>query len=226
MLIIALVILLATLYFLIKNQYSYWEKEDIPHLERNIPFGNLKAVAKKEKSFGAAIHELYKQTTEPFVGIYLFFRPALLVRDVDLVRNILVKDFEHFADRGIFCDEVHDKFSGSLFALPGEKWKNLRQTLTPAFTSGKLKSMFNTLLNVGEKLKLHLDPLAENGGIIEAKSLAGRYVADVLGSVAFGIEANSINDPHDEFYATARKATEANSFLDSLRVTATFICPG
>ena len=35
----------------------------------------------------------------PFYGGYFLHRPILLVKDVNLVRHILVKDFDHFVDR-------------------------------------------------------------------------------------------------------------------------------
>lgn len=180
MILIIAVILVVTLYVLVKNHYSYWEKQGIAYLKPNIPFGNLTSVIKREKSFGTAIYDLYLMTKEPFAGVFLFYRPAILVKDVEIVKNILIRDFDSFHDRGVYCDAERDKFSGDLFKLPGEKWKILRQSLTPAFTSGKLKSMFTTLMNVGDKLKIHLDPLAEKNAIIEMKSLAGKYVGDVL----------------------------------------------
>ena len=120
------IVFVTFLYMIIKHYYSYWEREGFPHIKAVILWGNLRAVAKKERSFGTAIYDLYNQTKEPFVGIYLFFRPALLVRDADLIKNILVNDFQHFHDRGVYCDQKNDPMSANLFSLPGQEWKDLR----------------------------------------------------------------------------------------------------
>lgn len=209
-----------------KRQYSYWEHVGIPNIRPNIPFGNLQSVARKERSFGTAIYDIYKQTTEPFLGIYLFFRPALLVRDAELVKNMLTKDFQHFHDRGVYCDPKRDKMSANLFALPGEEWKTLRTRLTPAFTSGKLKGMFPMVKNVGEELVKFMKPLADKGETIEIRDLAGRYVIDCLASIAFGQEGvSTLNDPHHEFRMSGRKLNDNSKTIDIIRRAAVFVCP-
>lgn len=109
-----LVILLVIIYIFVKKQYSYWERNGIPSAKPNIPFGSLQSLAKKERSFGCAIYDLYRNTTEPFIGIYLFFRPALLVRDAELVKNILLTDFQNFHDRGIYCEPKTDPMSATV----------------------------------------------------------------------------------------------------------------
>jgi hypothetical protein len=43
---------------------------------------------------------MYKKTEGHKVyGVYFLGMPALTIRDPDLVRRVLVKDFEHFVDR-------------------------------------------------------------------------------------------------------------------------------
>ena len=158
------------------------------------------------------------------MGIYLFFRPAILVRDVNLIKHILVKDFQHFHDRGVYCDPIHDPFSANLFALPGEEWKKLRTKLTPAFTSGKLKNMFPTILDVGHELNNHIKPLAEAGDTIDIRVLAGRYVVDVLANVAFGVDVSTINNPEHEFAQNGRKLNN-KSILSIIRGAGIFVCP-
>jgi cytochrome P450 family 6 len=220
-------LLLACLFLFVKRQYSHWENVGIPNVKPKIPFGNLQSIVKKERSFGTAIYDIYKQTTEPFIGIYLFFRPAILVRDRELVKNILTRDFQHFHDRGVYCEPESDPLSGTLFALPGEAWKSLRVRLTPAFTSGKLKGMYPTIQKVGNALVKYMQPLAEKSELIDIRDLTGRYVIDCLALIAFGQEGiSTIQDPKHEFRTNGKKLNDSSEIVNSIRRTASFVCPG
>jgi cytochrome P450 family 6 len=210
-------------YLVIKYFYSYWERQKFPYLKPVIPFGNLRLVAQNKRSFGTGIYDLYTSTKEQFVGIYLFWRPALLVRDAELVKQILVKDFASFHDRGVYVDEKNDPMSGNLFALKGEKWKKLRHQLTPTFTSGKLKNMMPTVMKVANELQDYVRPIAEKEEIVEMKDLMSRYVIDIIASVIFGCEVNSIRNPDEKFRSIGKPLN--SGLLQAVRSVAIFLCP-
>jgi cytochrome P450 family 6 len=218
-------LILACIYLVIKYFYSYWERKGFPNIKPIIPFGSLRPLVQKKRSFGTAIYDLYTGTKEPFIGIYLFFRPALLIRDADLIKNVLVKDFNSFHDRGIYINEEKDPMSASLFALPGQKWKHMRNQLTPTFTSGKLKNMMPTIMDVGKILQDYMAPFAEKNEVVEMKDLMSRYVIDIIVSVIFGCEVNTIKNPDDEFRSVFKKINGDRSILQVLRGAAVFLCP-
>lgn len=224
MLIFILFIAISAFYLYLKHVYSYWTRKGFSSIKPSIPFGNLGSVINNTKSFGVAIYDLYNSSSEAFVGIYLFFRPSLLIRDPELIRNILVKDFASFHDRGIYCNEKIDKLSGSLFTLSGYKWKNLRKQLTPTFTSGKLKSMFPIIQQVGIELQTAMKDYAVNNEIVDMKEYASRYTVDIIASVIFGYEINSIENPDNEFKWFSNRVNNSG-FIQSLRVAVAFCCP-
>lgn len=75
-----------------------------------------------------------------------------------------------------------DPLSAHIFNLTGDKWRNLRAKITPSFSSGKLKGMFETLLKCGEPLLEHVGRCAEEGVAIDIKEAVACYTTDVIGS--------------------------------------------
>lgn len=197
------------LYLFLKWNYSYWDR----HGFKTLPgyaylLGHLKSNFPPKKAMALIIQDLYNSTTEPFIGIYTLLQPVLLVRSPELVRAILIKDFSHFTDRRAHSNEDYDPIQGNLFNLPGHKWKPLRAKLTPAFTSGKLKAMFSTLIDCGSSLQNYLNKLTENGELMEVRNISASYTTNVIASVAFGIDVDTITDPNNDFRKYGRKFLE------------------
>lgn len=69
---IALVaIALATIYFYVKYLYSYWQRRGIPYLKPSFPFGNFRNLFLNKWPFCVQLNEVYRSTSEPFVGIFM-----------------------------------------------------------------------------------------------------------------------------------------------------------
>lgn len=165
---------LTATYLYFKYVFSHWQRKGFAFLSPSFPFGNLAPVALGKCSFGINVYELYKRSTERIVGIYLLFQPALLVRDAELAKKMLISDFDSFHDRGVYYTP-DDPFSENLFAMPGEKWKAMRMKLTPTFTTGKMKGMFPSIVSIGGNLQNYLKPMADRGEIVEISEILTRF---------------------------------------------------
>lgn len=130
---VALLIILASLiYWYIRRAFSYWKRLGVPHEEPVFPHGNVKGLGKTLTfvDFTRDYYAKFKGTTK-VCGMYLFTRPIMVLLDLDLIKNILVKDFTSFSDRSFYYNDKDDPLSGHLVALDGKKWKNVRVKLTP-----------------------------------------------------------------------------------------------
>lgn len=138
MIFLYLIILLGSiLYLWIKRVYSYWERTKFPYMKPSFPFGNVSDSAMGRKCMGINFYDLYNSSNEPIIGIYLFYRRALLVRDAELVKRILSTDATSFYNRGIYHNP-EDAVANNMLMMTNEEWKSTRAKLTPTFTSGKL----------------------------------------------------------------------------------------
>lgn len=123
-------------------------------------------------NFLKQIYEKYK--SYPYYGFYMFHAPVLMINDLDLIKQILVKDFSNFCDRGLFCNEKIDPLVGHLFSISGEKWRILRVKLSPTFTSGKLKQMFPLLMEIANEMNNTFDHSLRLSKIVDVKDLLAR----------------------------------------------------
>uniref|UniRef100_A0A2A4JJD6 unspecific monooxygenase n=1 Tax=Heliothis virescens TaxID=7102 RepID=A0A2A4JJD6_HELVI len=157
------------------------------------------------------------------MGRYDFIRTMVLIRDLELVKSIAIKDFEHFHDHRSLADgDVEPLFGRNLFSLRGQEWKDMRSTLSPAFTSSKMKSMVPFMMEVSEQminfLKKEIKESGGNYADVECKDLMTRYANDVIASCAFGLKMDSHNDRDNQFYVIG---TETANF-DFRKVLVTF----
>ena len=203
------VCVLVVVYAYFKVSFTYWKKRNVPYVAPIFPFGNFADALFFRKPIGHVHEKFYKKLEgEKYGGIFVFTKPTFLFRDPDIIKNILVKDFINFIDRGLFIDEEIEPLTGHLFLLGGSKWKNLRVKLSPTFTSGKMKKMFQILVDCGYELGSILEKCASNEVEIEIKDILARYTTDIIASTAFGIQCNCLKTPDAEFRQWGRKIFE------------------
>jgi cytochrome P450 family 6 len=200
---IVILIYLADRYFL-----NYWSRLGVKQVDGSFLFGNIKDVILQRRSMATVFKELHDATKkERFVGVYLSYRPALLVNDPKMIRDILIKDFMSFHDRGIYADEKNDILTGNIWTLSGQRWKDLRVKLSSLFTSVKLKRMFPTLVDCANVFQKYIEDQVKSGNnIMDIYEIAARFTTKCISSVAFGVEIDCINDPNHIFRDIERKA--------------------
>lgn len=210
---------------LLKHLLTYWNRNGICNVEPSFPFGNFGPLVRGKKSFGVIVRDLYWETrVTPYVGIYIFFRPAILIRDVRIVKRILTTDHESFYDRGVYMNKVNDPISSNLFNMQGKEWKNWRTKLTPLFSSAQLKNMFETFCVQGEKLNESLQSVADSDNAVDMKEQLMAFSLNTIAAVFFGIDVNVLTEP-DHHFTYFHKWQQRPSLLMSLRQLGTFLCP-
>jgi cytochrome P450 family 6 len=119
--IVLLGVLLVLICYWIEKCSNYWKNLGFPSVECSFPFGSLKGVG-SEIAMTDAMDGFYKKykSSGPFVGFYQFLKPLLLVTDPDMLRQIMVTDFDYFHDRYLFHNAKDDPISAHLLSMEGE----------------------------------------------------------------------------------------------------------
>lgn len=197
---VGLIAVFSILYWYLTKNFNYWKKLKVHGPEPHSLFGNFKDVILGKAHSAITVKQIYDEyRTEQLVGIYLRGSPYLIVRDPDLIKNILIKDFNVFPDRLPAPKFKSDPTSPNLVNLEHERWRPLRNKLSPVFTSGKLKDMFYLITECADHLEKYVEKLVKEGKPIECRDLTAKFTTDSIGACAFGLNTNTLQDEDSEF---------------------------
>ncbi|KAF5285374.1 hypothetical protein FQR65_LT13264 [Abscondita terminalis] len=205
---------------------TYWKKKKVKH-ETPVPiFGNMFPLVLRTRSSTDEFERVYRKfKNERYVGMYNFGVPSLLIRDPNLIKQIFVKDFETFPQHRAFLPEgVDPLWSNNLFAMKGgENWHDLRSTLSPSFTTSKMKAMFGLMRDCSKQFT---DYFLNKGDLVEVelKDSFRRFANDVIATTAFGVTCDSLSNPTNEFFVLAKEFTDFSG-LKGLIMLFNFFAP-
>ncbi|XP_076241483.1 cytochrome P450 6a2-like [Calliopsis andreniformis] len=205
------------IYYYLTSTYDFWKSRGVNGPKPVFLFGNIKDVMLQKMSMAEYLTKVWKEyESEPMIGIFMRRTPFLILRDTNHIKDVLIRDFSKFIDRGFSICEKMEPLSVHLFNLEGQRWRPLRTRLSPVFSSGKLKEMFPLILECSEHLEKYLDKVVAKGEYVECRELTAKYTTDVIGSCAFGIEINALSDEESEFRRMGKKVFTP-SFKELLR---------
>lgn len=200
-------ILLILLYKYMSSEYSYWKKQNVPYIEPTFPYGNIKDQVTNKTDIGRCFKALYDQMPEErYFGIFELGKPALVLKDLDIIKAVMVTNFDHFVDRGHIHEKVKKDYLAArhLFNLKNDEWRKMRTKLLPTFTSGRMKMMFHYMHQCSERLDNYISKMVKDDNLVEFKDLLSRFTSDVISSCLFGLETNAIEDKDSEVRKISR----------------------
>lgn len=210
--------LLSTICFLIYlisiKKFNYWKNKNVPHVKPWPIFGNYANYLLLKEYPGQLLQKLcQKFPGQPYFGAYYGTEPTLIVHSPEIIKDVFTKDYYYFNGREISNYVKCEVMTQNLFFASGDRWKVMRQSLTPLFSSAKMKAMFYLLEKCNHCLEDLLDLETSMSNVIEIRGLSARYTMDCICSCAFGIEANAMgNDKNNVFKVMAGQIFEASNW--------------
>ena len=162
-------------------------------------------------------------------GYFEFLTPIYFIRDPELLKQVAIKDFESFEDHKFVLEpEMCSLMGNTMFMMKGQKWRDMRATLSPTFTGAKIKQMFDLIREVAIDAKTFMLNDAPENGVkqYDMYLLSSKLANDVIASCAFGLRINSIEDDQNEFFKIGQTFEHLGSFEKSMRVVIKTIFPG
>ncbi|GBM33960.1 Cytochrome P450 3A24 [Araneus ventricosus] len=212
--------LLATLaYKKLTENYGFWKKQNVPFVPPKPVVGSM-----EWKTMNKPLQEIETEWYNRYGRVYGRYEatsPVLSVGDPDILKNILSTDFQMFPNRRDL--KFHDPvFDNTLFVLEGDAWSRVRNIVSPAFTTAKLKRMFPLLNECSDLLVERLNEVKNKADSIDCQEHYGGFVLSAIARCAFGMNISAIKDPKSVFVQKSKKLF--NECL-SWRTYLTILCP-
>ena len=125
-------------------------------------------------------------------GVFEGNQPRLVVSDPVILKKIFISDFGSFTNRRQvgFDHPLEQKI---YIFWDASEWREARNTLTPTFSSGKIKCMAVFIQEAVDRMLQALQErvVANNSREVEVKALFKSYLLNVIGKTMFGIQLDT-----------------------------------
>lgn len=136
----------------VSNRYEHFRRLGVDTPSPTFLVGNMGKVFTLKQQFGSLVTQWYQTYTDlPYIGYYNGLTPSILVRDPDVVKDVLIKDFASFSENDIHAGK-EDLLSFNPFGLVGDQWKRSRSIIAQLFTANKIKVVFPLMQIVCDRL--------------------------------------------------------------------------
>ncbi|XP_050355247.1 cytochrome P450 6k1-like [Nymphalis io] len=212
---IFIIIILSFIYWIGENNERYWKKRGVTFYKKNKVLGVFWDFLTKDGPLFQKWYDVYKQyPNDPAVGVGSLLTPALYIRDPVNIQHVLTTNFNAFSHRA-FNPNEEDVLANNILFLNGKKWQLVRQSLTPLFTSSKLKSMYYIMEKSAQD---YIAYLKDNPNLTKGDTFnnLSTFCCAAIGAAVFGVTTKSIFK--SPFLSVAHKAFKP-TFLRNIQFT-------
>jgi cytochrome P450 family 6 len=112
--IVLMVTVLFLIYWYATSTFDYWTKQGVREVKTKDPFfGAVRKSLFLQEQLSLHYHDMYKELEgEKYGGLFNMRTPAVMVRDPDLLKYIMIKDFSSFTDNTSHFNGDNDPMLG------------------------------------------------------------------------------------------------------------------
>uniref|UniRef100_A0A1Y1LHE5 Cytochrome P450 n=1 Tax=Photinus pyralis TaxID=7054 RepID=A0A1Y1LHE5_PHOPY len=202
-------VLIITLYK-VRKIYTYWKGRGVPYCVHPLHcFGLFSENALRINCYSDVFEELYyKFKNKRYIGFYNFFQPVLLIRDPNLLKRICVKDYHAFSVHSEAIPlNLDEQWSKNMYAETNtQRWQKLRTSMTPSFTSNKLKSSFPAVEQFAIEFVNYLRESIDKNVTVNMLEIIRRVLSDITVNAYFGVKCDSLREPKNIVHLMVHEA--------------------
>ncbi|XP_040072799.1 cytochrome P450 3A9 [Ixodes scapularis] len=187
-----------------RKTFSYFKEIGVDGPPPNLIWGNLWEYHRK--GIIHAIHDWCEKYGDVF-GFYNGDVPTLVVKDLDFLSYVFIKNFSNFMNRGVTMrtDEQHELLGRSLLHAQGLQWKRTRSCVSYAFTASKFKQVFPHMDRSCDRLLEAVRERANSGKEESVGDLFKPLTMDYISGASFGIQTSFQEEKNHPLFLMAKK---------------------
>ncbi|XP_016324082.1 cytochrome P450 3A40-like [Sinocyclocheilus anshuiensis] len=148
--------------------------------------------------------------------------PILMVTDLEMIKAIMVKEcYSTFTNRRETNAGLAGPFADGITVVKDERWKRIRSSLSPYFTSGRLKEIFPIAVTHADRFIKNMQK-RDHEQPVKVKEVVAPYSLDVVTSSSFSVDIDSINNADDPFVTNVKKFFKFSLFSPLILILALF----
>lgn len=205
--------------------HQYWITNGFKQISPHLIYGNLKPYLRENKDFGTVLRNYYNQSEGvKYVGLYMMHKPALLLRDPQVIQKFLHTEFLSFSTRHIYSATEKCPLLDNMYQRSGAKWKTERERMGEIFTPENVANLYEAILATGA-LEKYLDGMTDCAvNSININKLFERHLYNVMAWVIYGVHVNTIDYAEESFRMTGIELFRPK-FLDKILFLRNFVVP-
>ncbi|KAH7693450.1 cytochrome CYP354A9, partial [Aphelenchoides avenae] len=177
---------------------TYWKRHGVPAVKGNIFLGSTMKFLKNGHLNDMENFKNFDRT----YGDIIFGRKNIVSMDLDLIRSVMVKEFPHFVNRLGAKDsdpklDQRNVMRNVLTMKKGEEWKRVRNVITPAFTTGKMRKLVPLLEQSANELRWVVERCIDEDKEIPLKDTMGRVSLDMIARCGFAVNINAFDETNE-----------------------------
>ncbi|CAN8008394.1 unnamed protein product, partial [Ixodes pacificus] len=177
-------------YKLCKTKTTFFKDLGIPGPRPHPIYGNLREVYKQGT---LKVTEEWASEYGDVVGYFHGFRPVMIIRDPELLKQIFIRNFDSFTARQqiVELSNVLNVNTVKLTRISGDKWRKLRALTSPAFKSSTLKRAFSIIDECADEFLEIMEQTAQKLEGLDISKHFSRLSMDILSRFTMGVQINA-----------------------------------
>ncbi|XP_055325952.1 probable cytochrome P450 6a13 [Sitodiplosis mosellana] len=205
-------------YVWLKWHYTFWKRNKVAGPKPTLFVGNIGSSLNFSEHWGVITTDWYREyTNEPYIGYYKLFKPAILVRNPDLIKDIMITNFNSFRNN----DKALSKKQNPLLAtnpefMQDEEWREGRKMMLKLFTQNKIRSIIPVMDSVGADFVKYIKSFPANTDL-NAKEISVQFTTENVIKCTFSIDPGCFNKEQESEFLKAGKKVYTPSSLVALK---------